>query len=153
MSRLFEVSAEKTLSYMRQANETFAEMQSNLGQAIEQQVQEVSAQLQTGLEESSKIAEEGLEEGKRMSKATADESRDRNVARATLGEGLSVSAFRCMCPYSLDPSPRFRKPPYHPGQSVFPSPVAVMACPLIAFPTCQTLKRSLTFTPDSRGLL
>lgn len=73
MSRLFEASAEKTLSYMRQANETFAEVQSNLGQAIEQQVQEVSAQLQTGLEESSRIAEEGLEEGKRMSKATVDE--------------------------------------------------------------------------------
>lgn len=73
MSRLFEASAEKTLSYMRQANETFADMQSNLGQAIEQQVQEVSAQLQTGLEEGSKIAEEGLEEGKRMSKATVDE--------------------------------------------------------------------------------
>ncbi len=69
MSRLFEASAEKTLSYMRQAEETFAEMQSNLGQAIKQQVQEVSAQLQTGLEESSRIAEEGLDEGKRMSKA------------------------------------------------------------------------------------
>ena len=77
MSRLFEASAEKTLSYMRQANETFAEVQSNLGQAIEQQVQEVSAQLQTGLEESSRIAEEGLEEGKRMSKATADETPQR----------------------------------------------------------------------------
>ena len=37
----------------------------------------VSAQLQTGLEESSKIAEEGLEEGKRMSKATADETQRR----------------------------------------------------------------------------
>ncbi|MGH8610780.1 MAG: phasin family protein [Gammaproteobacteria bacterium] len=77
MSRLFKASAEKTLSYMRQANETFAEMQSNLGQAIDEQVQEVSAQLQTGLEESSKIAEEGLEEGKRMSKATADETQRR----------------------------------------------------------------------------
>ncbi len=73
MSRLFEASAEKTLSYMRQANETFAEVQSNLGQAIEQQVQEVSAQLQKGLEESSRIAEEGLEQGKRMSKASVDE--------------------------------------------------------------------------------
>lgn len=57
-----------------QANEAFAEMQSKLGHVIEQQIQEVSEQLQTGLEESSKIADEGLQEGKRMTKAAADEA-------------------------------------------------------------------------------
>src|SRR5919108_1683672 len=28
-----------------------------------------------------------------------------------------------MCPFSLDHNPRFHKPPYHPGRSVFPNPV------------------------------
>lgn len=74
LSRLVEASADKTLIYMRQANEAFSEMQSNLGHVIEQQIQEVSEQLQTGLEEASRIAEEGLQKGKRMVKATADEA-------------------------------------------------------------------------------
>lgn len=68
LSRLVEASADKAGSYMRQANEAFAEMQSSLGHVIEQQIQEVSEQLQTGLEESSRIADEGLQEEKRMTK-------------------------------------------------------------------------------------
>ncbi|MGH8652980.1 MAG: phasin family protein [Burkholderiales bacterium] len=74
LSRLVEASADKTLTYMRQANEAFSEMQSSLGQVIEQQIEEVSEQLQTGLEEGNRIADEGLQEGKRMIKETADEA-------------------------------------------------------------------------------
>jgi len=74
LSRLVEASADKTVTYMRQANEAFSEMQSSLGHVIEQQIQEVAEQLQTGLEESSRIADEGLQEGKRMTKAAADEA-------------------------------------------------------------------------------
>ncbi|MGH8603875.1 MAG: phasin family protein [Gammaproteobacteria bacterium] len=82
LSRLVEASADKTLAYMRQANEAFSEMQSSLGHVIEQQIQEVSEQLQTGLEEGRRIADKGLQEGKRMIKETADEAAQRSAAPA-----------------------------------------------------------------------
>ena len=46
---------------------------------------------------------------------------------------------------------RFRKPPYDPGQSDFPSPVLTLACPPTAFPKARRLKRWRICTPLNFG--
>ena len=60
--------------------------------------------------------------------------------------------FRFTCPFSLLHSPRFRKPPYDPGRSDFPSPVLTLACPPTAFPQRRKLKCWHTYTPLRHGL-
>ena len=61
--------------------------------------------------------------------------------------------FRGTCPFSRPHSSRFRKPPYDPGRSDFPSPVLTLACPPAAFPSSRRLKRWFLSTPPGYGLL
>ena len=57
-----------------------------------------------------------------------------------------------MCPFSPNHSPRFRKPPYDPTRSVFPSAVLTLADPPAAFPTPRRLKCRRICTPLDPGL-
>ncbi len=57
-----------------------------------------------------------------------------------------------MCPFSPNHSPRFRKPPYDPTRSVFPSAVLTLADPPAAFPTPRKLKCRRICTPLDPGL-
>ena len=57
-----------------------------------------------------------------------------------------------MCPFSPNHSPRFRKPPYDPTRSVFPSAVLTLAYPPAAFPKPKKLKCWRIYTPLDAGL-
>ena len=57
-----------------------------------------------------------------------------------------------MCPFSPNHSPRFRKPPYDPTRSVFPSAVLTLAYPPAAFPKLRKLKCWHICTPLNAGL-
>ena len=58
-----------------------------------------------------------------------------------------------MCPYSLDYRPRFRKPPYHPGQSVFPNPVGSHGLSPYSLPHVVEAQVLAHTTPRYPGLL
>jgi len=74
------------------------------------------------------------------------EGRDRDTARATLGQGFGcfgVSAVRARLALSIvHVSVR---PPCHPGRSHFASPVGDHDCPSAVFPASHRLKRSLAY--------
>ena len=80
--------------------------------------------------------------------------RDRDTARATLGQGLAVSAFPAVCArLALSIVHVSVRPPFHPGRSHLASPVGDHDCPCAVFLVLPRLKRSLAYTPRSTRLL
>ena len=83
----------------------------------------------------------------------SDGCRDRNAARAAVGGWFPTRTLSvCAAGAQVLHSSRFRKPPYDPGQSDFPSPVLTLAGPSAAFPKTRRLKCWLMYTPPEDGL-
>jgi hypothetical protein len=92
--------------------------------------------------------------GRSMVPATHfDEGRDRGTARATLGQGLAVSAFPLLrARLALSIAHVSVRPPCHPGRSHLASPVGDHDYPCAIFPDSLWLKRSLAYAPGAKGL-
>jgi hypothetical protein len=79
--------------------------------------------------------------------------RDRGTARATLGQGLAVSAFPLLrARLALSVAHVSVRPPCHPGRSHLASPVGDHDYPCAIFPDSPWLKRSLAYVPGAKGL-
>jgi hypothetical protein len=79
--------------------------------------------------------------------------RDRGTARATLGQGLAVSAFPLLrARLALSIAHVSVRPPCHPGRSHLASPVGDHDYPCAIFPDSLWLKRSLAYAPGAKGL-
>jgi hypothetical protein len=77
--------------------------------------------------------------------------RDRGTARATLGQGLAVSAFPLLrARLTLSIAHVSVRPPCHPGRSHLASPVGDHDYPCAIFPDSLWLKRSLAYAPGAR---
>ena len=71
----------------------------------------------------------------------------RNMARAALGGSDRQALFRLCRGFLVPPSPRFHKPPSHPGRSDFPRPVGSSSFPQRTFPNTPKLKHSPAYAP------
>ena len=77
----------------------------------------------------------------------------RNAARMTLGGGFPTRTFRSCGGFPVPHSPRFRKPPSHPGRSVFPSPLAATTSPRRVFPMTTEANYACPLAPPSFPVL
>ena len=83
-------------------------------------------------------------------------SRDRSTARTPTGlryrAGRASRYVPCGTSLAQTNRSRFRRPPYNPGRSDFPSPVLTLAFPPRAFPVEVKLKRGRAYAPTPKGL-
>jgi hypothetical protein len=74
---------------------------------------------------------------------------DRARARRLSGGGLPASPFRLRGGFTIPPSSRFPRPPYNPGQPVFPGPVRNLGLSSMGLPSLARLKRWFVYASTS----
>lgn len=72
--RLFSTGAEQILNSARQANETVAEMQRQIGRLMEQQTVEITEEMRQGIEELGRHTQEGLQQVRQVIEQEAEEA-------------------------------------------------------------------------------
>lgn len=84
--RLFSTSAEQILNSARQANETVAEMQRQIGRLMEQQTVELTEEMRQGIEQLGRHTQEGLQQVRQVVEQEAEELQ-RATEQAARGNG------------------------------------------------------------------
>ena len=74
---------------------------------------------------------------------------DRARARRLSGGGLPAPPFRLRGGFTIPPVSRFPRPPYNPGQPVFPGPVRNLGLSSVGLPSLARLKRWFACTSTS----
>lgn len=74
VSRLFETGADYVLGMTRQGVQTAGQIRQQLGRVAEQQMVQVTQEMQRGLDELAKRAEQGLQEAKQIGQQQAGEA-------------------------------------------------------------------------------